>query len=178
MLCGADMSNPDSHLVNVVNLENRQYLLDVGYAAPFLKPIPLDLQKNYQIEFGADRYVLLPKDNNGHSKLQLYRNNELKHGYKVKPYPRSKTEFDNVIKNSFRDSATFFNAILLVKYNHNESTVIHNFSLIESNVKNYHKRILSNTAELADEIVARFGMKKQIVQYSLNFINNYNDAWN
>ena len=38
-LCGADMSNPDVHLVNMVTVEKRQYLVDVGYAAPFLMPL-------------------------------------------------------------------------------------------------------------------------------------------
>lgn len=42
-LCGADMKNPDVHIVNIVNIENRDFLIDTGYAAPFLEPIPLDV---------------------------------------------------------------------------------------------------------------------------------------
>jgi len=34
-LAGADMNEPDVHLVNVVRLTGRPYLVDVGYAAPF-----------------------------------------------------------------------------------------------------------------------------------------------
>ncbi len=42
-LCGADMSDPDIHIVNIVKIKNREYLVDVDYAAPFAEPLPLDL---------------------------------------------------------------------------------------------------------------------------------------
>jgi arylamine N-acetyltransferase len=46
-LCGADMSQPDVHLVNVVRIDNREYLVDVGYAAPFLEPLPFDRDSDF-----------------------------------------------------------------------------------------------------------------------------------
>src|SRR5512143_789806 len=41
-LCGADMSRPDVHLVIVVTVEGHEYVVDGGYGAPFLAPLPRD----------------------------------------------------------------------------------------------------------------------------------------
>ena len=53
-LCGADMKNPDVHIVSVVNIENREFLIDTGYAAPFSEPIPLNLLNDYIIDMGKE----------------------------------------------------------------------------------------------------------------------------
>src|SRR5665811_331066 len=42
-LCGADMKNPDVHLISIVKIEEREFIVDGGYAAPFLEPLPSDL---------------------------------------------------------------------------------------------------------------------------------------
>ena len=88
-LCSADMATPDVHMASVVRVEGRDYLVDTGYAAPFLSPIPLDLESDYLIELGRDRYVLKPQDEFGQSRLELYREGKLKHGYLLKPQPRT-----------------------------------------------------------------------------------------
>jgi len=62
-LCGADMSQPDVHIVILVKLDGREYIVDVGYAAPFLEPIPRDLLIDYKISRGKDDYILHPMDN-------------------------------------------------------------------------------------------------------------------
>ena len=56
----------------------------VGYTAPFFDPIFLDLNQKYKIAFGTDEYVLLPRSPNGNSKLKMFRNGFIKHGYCVK----------------------------------------------------------------------------------------------
>ena len=61
-LCGAGMTNPDVHIVNMVTLDGGEYLVDVGYAAPFLKPLPRDLRRDHVVALGRDRYVLKPQD--------------------------------------------------------------------------------------------------------------------
>ena len=177
-LCGADMINPDVHIVNVVRINNKNYLVDVGYAAPFLNPIPLDLTEEYKIALGTDEYIIIPKSENGYSKLKMFRNGRLKHGYTVKPYARSISEFETVIKDSFRDTATFLNAILLVRFRSNSSIVIHNFSLIET--KHIHSKLtkLKNKAELTEKIITHFAIPKNVIEESLGIIKHYVDAWN
>ena len=56
-LCGADMNEPDVHLFNIVQVDNREFMADCGYAAPFIRPLPRDLSEDYTVELGSDRYV-------------------------------------------------------------------------------------------------------------------------
>lgn len=44
-LCGADMNHPDVHMVSMVKIEGREFMVDVGYAAPFFRPLPRDLDE-------------------------------------------------------------------------------------------------------------------------------------
>jgi arylamine N-acetyltransferase len=176
-LCGADMTKPDVHIVNIVNIEDREYLVDCGYAAPFMNPMPLDLSQNYEVLFGANKYVLLPKDSKGLSAIQLYRNGKLNHGYKINPRSRTIEEFDKIIKDSFRETATFLNAILLTKFGKHISTVIHNFSVLEYEDTRCNTRILNNENELINEIENKFQIPVAIVKDSLSHIKNFNDAW-
>ena len=177
-LCGADMTNPDVHIVNIVNIENKDYLVDVGYAAPFFNPIPLDSAQEYRINFGPNEYTIIPKNDIGYTELKLFRNGKLKHGYIVKPHARSISEFEKVIKNSFRDTATFLNAILLVRFSSNASIVIHNFSLIETKGIHFKVTKLESKAELTEKIITHFTISKNVIEESLEIIKNYEDAWN
>ncbi len=79
-LCGADMRMPDVHIVNIVKIEDREFLVDAGYAAPFSMPLPLDLSNDFTIEMGGDRYVLKPRDNDNRSQVEFYRNGKFSHG--------------------------------------------------------------------------------------------------
>ena len=135
----------------------------------FVKSIPGNLR---------NKYVLLPKNNKGFSQLQLFRDGKLKHGYIVKPYSRSISEFESAIRNSFKGTSTFFNAILLAKYGINSSVVIHNFSLIITENLSSHKFSIKDKEELINQINQRFFIPKEIVRESLSEISNYEDAWN
>ena len=42
-LCGADMKNPDVHLISIVTIDEKEFIVDGGYAAPFFDPLPRDL---------------------------------------------------------------------------------------------------------------------------------------
>ena len=177
-LCGADMTNPDVHFVNIVEINSKEYLVDVGYVAPFYNPIPLDLAKNYELTYGSDKYIIKPRDKRNYSELQLIRDGNTKHGYIVKPHCRSITEFEKVIKDSMRSTSTFLNAVLLVKYGVNSSVVIHNLSLIEIEDSNVNRVQLKDEDAIVDQIYLKFGISKEITRESLSLIKNFNDAWN
>src|SRR3972149_2878377 len=51
-LCGADMKNPDVHLISIVKIDEHEYIVDGGYAAPFLKPLSRDFPGDYIISIG------------------------------------------------------------------------------------------------------------------------------
>lgn len=81
-LCGADMaSGPDVHMAIRIRLGGRERLVDVGYAAPFYEPIPLDLPVPFTIRFGRDTYVVHPQDGEGRTRVDLRRDGERAHGY-------------------------------------------------------------------------------------------------
>lgn len=179
MLCGAKMLHPNAHLVSMVDLDNRQYLIDAGYAAPFLQPLPLDLKEDLVILSGADRYLLKPRDKYGYSQLELYRNGELYHGYQVGPEPQRIEDFEATITDSYRDEAAFMNQILIARFfrlrrktsndltNSNSypcrifqgrSLCIRDMTLIESSGSESTFRTLSGRGELVQTITDYFGI--------------------
>lgn len=177
ILCGADMSDPDVHLVSIVDIENHEYIVDVGYAAPFLAPLPRDLDTDYVIELGRDRYVLEPQDARGCSLLKLYRNGKLKHGYVVKPVPRRIGYFRRVIADSYRCEATFMNAILLARFFPHRSLVIHNLTIVESRGSTSRIEMLTSRGEVIRAITEHFKIPVQITEEVVTGLGRLEDAW-
>lgn len=177
-LCGADMANPDVHLVNVVRVNSREFIVDAGYAAPFMDPLPCDLQQDYVIELGRDRYVLEPRDSEGRSRMLLHHDGHPKHGYIVNPVPRRIDHFAEVIADSYRDSATFMNSILLTRFFRNKSIRIHNLSVTRSEGSEYNIENLENRDELPDVIEELFGIPREIAGEAVASLGDFGDAWN
>ena len=171
ILCGADMSSPDVHITNIVTIDNRKYLVDVGYGAPFFKPIPMDIEKVYSIVHGYDKYSYFPINNNGVFELKQFRGNNIKHGYRVKPLKRNIHEFKKVIEDSFAPSATFLNRITIIKFDHASSVSVRNYSLVKINDKDVEKMVLVNRDEIINAIAVNFNLRKDIVEESVNFIS-------
>ena len=175
--CGADMSNPDVHLVSMVTIENREFLVDGGYAAPFLDPLPRDLATDYTIVLGRDRYVLKPQDGLGRSRVDLYRDGELRHGYLAKPEARQIHEFEQVIADSYRDDATFMNALLLARFFPDRSLVIHDLTLIESRGATSNTQTLASLDELGRAVQDTFAIPSDVVDDVLSGLGQLGDAW-
>ncbi len=167
-LCGADMSNPNVHMVSMLDLEGRQYMMDVGYAAPFLTPLPRDLDTEQTIILGHDRYVLKPQDMDGCTRLDLFREGKPTHGYLARPIPRKIEDFSQVIADSFKPEATFMNALLLARFYPRSSLVIHNLTVIQSHGAEVEFRQLEDRQTLAREIEAHFNMPCDVVQEALD----------
>ncbi len=176
-LCGADKTKPDVHVVSIVTIDNLEYIVDAGYAAPFFEPMPRYLTTDYEINFGEDKYVLLPKDANGYSQLQHYKNGSLVHGYAVNPKARDISEFEPVIKASYSEKSSFMNSIMLVKYGKNCSNVIRNFSSIEFQNNSYKKKKLQDKDALAGEIENIFGIPEKVSREVLEYLSIYFDSW-
>jgi N-hydroxyarylamine O-acetyltransferase len=167
-LCGADMSAPDVHLVNVVAIDGRPYLVDVGYAAPLFEPFPLDLARDQEITWGRERYVLRPRDAAGRSRLELHRDGELRHGYTVNPAPRRIEEFEQVILDSFSDGATFMHALLIARFWPKRSMTLRNMTLIEAAPSGYGLRQVPRRDELPAVIEEHFGIAGEVTREALD----------
>jgi N-hydroxyarylamine O-acetyltransferase len=177
VLCGADMSKPDVHIVNIVRVEGREFIVDVGYAAPFLAPLPRDLSVEYVVTLGSDRYVLQPRDENDRSRLTLYRDGAPVHGYLINPVPRSIDEFAEVIAGSFRPDATFMNAVLLVRFGPGYSSIVHNMSYIELKGESSVVRSLGCVDELVSVIYDTFGIPPEIVRIAVEGLSMQMSGW-
>ncbi|MEW6050765.1 MAG: arylamine N-acetyltransferase [Candidatus Zixiibacteriota bacterium] len=176
-LNGADMQNPDVHIVIRVKLEGCEYFVDVGYAAPFLDPMPADSESDFEVEFGTDRYVLRPRDIEDRSRMDLYRKGELLHGYLVKPTPREISYFAPAIVDSYRESATFMNALLLTRFAHERSVVICNYTVTEYTGGKATVSRAKDKSELCSAIRRHFGISESIAHEALQEIKLSGDAW-
>jgi len=163
-LCGADMSQPDVHLVNIVALEGREYLVDGGYGAPFLEPIPLDAAENQVVTLGRDRYVLEPRQAEGRSRLVHYREGRVRHGYEINPRPRCIEEFMSVVTDSFRDDAVFMNIVRFVHFTLTGSLSLRNLGLVVSDGDRWREEHLADREELCTTVAPRLGIAPELMR--------------
>lgn len=167
-LCGADMpSGPDVHIVIFVRVDGREYLVDVGYAAPFYAPLPRDLDADHEVAFGNERYVLEPQDGAGRSRLHHYRDGKLIHGYLAKPASRAPSHFTAVIEDSYRDTATFMNAVVLVRFRDGESVAIRDDALIHATPSSSTLEKLPTRDDLVAAVVRQFGIREETVREAI-----------
>jgi arylamine N-acetyltransferase len=169
--CGADMSNPDAHLVSMVALEGREYLVDVGYAAPFDRPLPLDLEHEIEMSIGRQRYLLHPRDRHGRSRMDLICEGKLIHGYLAKPEPRKLSEFHDMIADSYRPQATFMNTVVAERFFPGRSLRIHGLKLTESTGDRVTATRLADRDELVDALVTHFQMPADTVREAITGVN-------
>jgi arylamine N-acetyltransferase len=174
-LCGADMSQPDVHVVTMVRVKGREYLVDVGYAAPFFEPMPRDLEQDLVVAFGVDQWVLEPQDDSGRSRMLQYRKGLLDHGYLAKPFPRSPDFFDDVIRESYQDSSTFMNAVMLVRFFEDRLVRLHNLTLVEASRDKARVRQLADRDALMAAIRKHFGIPGAVVKLALEGMGEFRD---
>jgi len=175
-LCGADMKNPDVHLISMVRIEECEFIVDGGYGAPFLEPLPGDLFEDYILTLGNEKYILKPKNNDGTSRLEQYYKGEVKHWYSAKPQPRKIEEFRKVIKHSYADNAMFMNAILITRFFEHGSVVLRNLYLTETNngISSTEKICFKDIPGIVHE---KFGMPADIVKKAICNLRELKDTW-
>jgi arylamine N-acetyltransferase len=176
-LCGADMREPDVHLVVRVAIGGREYLVDAGYGAPFLDPMPLDASVEQVVALGRDRYVLRPRDPAGRSRLEHHRDGVLTHGYLAKPEARRVEEFEDVVARSFLPGAAFMNAIVLARFSPGRATTIRNLSLVVSEGDRTETTPLRDREELVDQIERCFGIPAAVAAEAVAEVRASVDPW-
>jgi len=167
-LCGADMSAPNVHAVGIVRLEGREYLVDGGYGAPFLEPLPLGQARDVVVELGRDRYVLRPADAEGRARIDLHRDGALRHGYRINPEPRRIEEFADVIERSFSERSTFMHALLVVRCFPGRSVVLNNLELSESRGRSVASRLLPGPEALPAALEEHFDIPRAVAARALD----------
>ena len=170
------MKNPDVHLISIVKIKNQEYIVDGGYAAPFLNPLPIDLREDYIINLGLEKYIIKPKDDAGRTKVEQYYDGKLQHWYVVNPQQREIDEFRDVIKDSYSDAAVFMNAVRITRFSENGSIVLKNLSLTE-NINNESSTVKITLKEMPFIIQKKFGIPSAIVYEALGHFKELRDIY-
>ena len=165
-LCGADMKNPDVHLISIAKIDEHEYIIDGGYAAPFLEPLPMELTEDHIIKLGIEEYRVKPKDKKGKTKVEQYFNGELQHWYNANPQPRKIEDFNKVIKDSYSDDAIFMNVLRITRFSENGSLALKNLVLTENSGTKSFTIELSRKA-IPQIIQEKFGMPADIVEKAI-----------
>jgi arylamine N-acetyltransferase len=176
-LCAADINWPGTHMVVLVTVDKQDYLVDVGYAAPFNLPVPLNLAADYTIRYGRDEYLFNPRDSKDCTRLEMLRNGTYKHGYLVWPESRNINDFTKVISESFRPDATFFRTLLLTKFISGRFCILHNMQYTESTVADSTSIDLQSKDELVELVENRFQIPSVITGKLLLDMDLSGDAW-
>jgi len=175
-LCGADMKNPDVHLISIVSIDDREYIINGGYAAPFFDPLPRELATEHIINYANKKYIIKPQDELGRTTVEQHYNGRLQHWYTAKPKSRTLEEFQKVIEDSYSDDAVFMNAIRIKKYNKNGSLVLKNLSLTET-WGNKSLKINHSRAEIPIVIEENFKIPSNVVMEAIGSIKELKDVY-
>lgn len=175
-LCGADMKNPDVHIISIVKINNNEYIVDCGYAAPFFEPLRRDLSENYILNFGIELYKLKPKDIAGRTKVEQYYDGKLQHWYTAKPMARMIGDFREVIEKSYSDDAVFMNAVRITKFLNSGAIVLKNLSLTEV-IGNKSSTINFSLTDLASVIQKKFDMPIDLVERAISHFKELRDIY-
>ena len=175
-LCGANMKNPDVHLISIVTIDDKEFIVDGGYAAPFFNPLRTDLDEDYIIDFSNERYIVKPKDDLGRIKVEQYYVGTLQHWYTANPQSRKIEEFQKVIEDSYSDNAVFMNAIRITKFSENGLLVLKNLTLTE-NSGNKSSTIKISRAKIPKVIEEKFEMPSDVVKEAIDSIKELKDIY-
>jgi arylamine N-acetyltransferase len=166
-LCGAAMSLPDVHVVNVVKVDSRDYLVDVGYGAPFFSPLLLDGSGPVAVDLGRERYVLYPRDEDDRAQLSHLRDGQVIHGYIVTPTPRDVDHFASVIVHSFRPESEFLNHLRIVLHRPERSISLSDFRLTIVEGGRASSRTLHDRTDLRQTIEGLFKIPGEISEEAM-----------
>lgn len=175
-LCGADMKNPDVHLVSIIRIGDHEFIADAGYAAPFFLPLPRYLKKNFFILYGNEKYIVKPKDKIGNTRVEQYSGPKLQHWYTAKPQPRKIEEFRKVIEDSYSDDAVFMNALRIVMFNENGFCSLRNSNLTELSSGKYSVTEIGRD-QISEAVQDKFDMPKGLVKEALSRITELKDIY-
>jgi arylamine N-acetyltransferase len=114
-LLGADMSKPNVHTSIRVRLDGAEYHVDVGYGAPFRRPIRLD-RLPWEFVQGHFRFCFDRTASPDAYQASVYLGGQRLHGYLVHPPPRERAFFNGTVIESYRPGATFTSMLRIIRF--------------------------------------------------------------
>ncbi len=160
-LHGTDMpEGANVHIVIKVQLKDKQYLVDMGYGAPFYNPLPLFLDKPLSIKWGDVVYELSSQNEKQQPQVAIYQNEKMLHYYSVNPEPRNIDYFSQIIADSYNQNMTFMNILRIIRYFNDYSQSIKNFGYHYIDAQRVDKQTSGNLAELETIVQTQLQLAK------------------
>lgn len=173
-LRGADMDQPDVHVVNVVMLEGAPWLVDVGYGAPFFAPLPLAEAGPVVVTGDGFTYVLHPQDTHGRSRLEQRRDDEVVHGYVVTPGARTLQDFEEIVVDSYRLDSSFLKQLRIMRHRPGRSASLRG-SQAHLTVDGQQRKLdLMDRAALRRFVTEEFGIAVGPLDEALDWLDSRN----
>jgi arylamine N-acetyltransferase len=168
-LIAADMSEPDVHTSVRVRLGSRQYHVDVGYAAPFYAPIPLD-EMPISISSGVHRYVVDSAEAPGSCRVTMLVNGEARHGYVAHLPERPPEFFVPTIVRSFERHRTFMRVLRITRFFEGHTVELRNRTLWRHTPGGSDQLCLSSLSELRNAVNTEFRMPRCPVETAVGIL--------
>lgn len=171
-LLGADMSSPDVHTSIRVRVDAREYHVDVGYAAPFRAPIPLD-PLPYEVSLGRNRYVFA-RVPGGHEMIE-YTSGERRHGYVVHEPARPFAFFYPTIVASFEPGRTFMRCLRITRFlDGGDAVELRNRTLLRLSEDGVTERQVDSLNQLRHAVHDEFRMPRCRVEEAVAMLERLN----
>jgi hypothetical protein len=106
-----------------------------------------------------------------------FRDNQLIHGYTVKPIERQIGHFRNVIRDSFNDTATFMNGLIYIRFYSDHSIAIRNFNIIIMKGTDVEIQQMARRQELLTRAEELFSIPGDILTDAMDEIARLNHDW-
>ncbi len=157
---GADMGTGiDVHLVLKVNLNDKIFLVDVGYGAPFFDPFYISSFKPQGVKMGELEYKIVLTNDNRFQVLVLKRNN-LVHDYIVNNKVQEIEYFAEEIRNSFCNDSEFMDKLRIFCFFNDHSIELNNnkYTINSDNSSDHY--LIKNIEELKKVVSTKFNLPK------------------
>ncbi len=171
-LLSADMNSPHVHSCIRVHLDNRQYHVDVGNAAPFLEPFPLDTLP-YEFERGDMKWIF-DKAEDRRVRCRVFQHNEHVHGYVANEQPFVAEEFRHIVEDSFQPGRTFMSLLRLVRIFPEHTVELKNRTLRVHRGSSTDETTLNSISELRQAVNEQFLMPRCPVEKAVEILERLN----
>ena len=171
-LIAADIDGVLNHTAICVNLSGENWLVDYGNGHPYLSPIQINAQEEY--DHAALRYRVVPCKERKGIYLMLHRaeGDKARIDYTFSLTPREHSYFDEMFHKHYTDPAFghFLTSLRVVRFPAGEMVAVRDQALIHTQNGKRHKQALASEQEVVAAIRQFFPSISHLINPSLNYL--------
>jgi arylamine N-acetyltransferase len=171
-LHSADMNTPNVHSCIRVRVNGRAYHVDVGNAAPFLEPFPLDALP-YEFLRGEMKWIF-DQGEDRRLRCRVFSRGEHVHGYTANESPCTHEDFREVVLDSFQPGRTFMGLLRIVRIFPEHTVELKNRTLRLHRGTTTTEATLNSLAELRHAVDTQFLMPRCPVERAVEILERIN----